>query len=143
MSRLFSFPVALAALLSVAAVGAQPTADEKNTIDAFKRSAPSVVHVKSSEGSGTGFVLDSEGRILTNYHVIERSTNTTLLLDGCRILDARLIGTEPLLDLAVLQAATAGNDDIRLQPIPLGDSDALEIGEKCSQLGIHWVCTRP
>lgn len=135
MSGLFSFPVVLAALLSVAAAGAQPTADEKNTIDAFKRSAPSVVHVKSTEGSGTGFVLDSESRILTNYHVIEKSTKITLLLDGGRILDARLIGTEPLLDLAVLQAATAGNDDIRLQPIPLGDSDALEIGQKVLAVG--------
>ncbi len=136
----------------------QPTADERNTIDVFKRAAAAVVHVKSvqavttpggqsvaGEGTGTGFVLDAEGHILTNYHVIENSTDIKLLVVGGRMLDARLIGTAPLLDLAVLQASTQPNDDLRLQALPLGDSDALEIGQKVlaigNPLGLHNTLT--
>lgn len=145
--------------LSIADAGrAQPAADEKNTIDVFKRSVAAVVHVKSEravatpggqslagEGVGTGFVLDLEGRILTNYHVIENSTGIKLLVAGGGTLDAKLIGTAPLLDLAVLQVSPQSNDGIRLQPLPLGDSDALEIGQKViaigNPLGLHNTLT--
>jgi putative serine protease PepD len=146
-------------VLGIASAGrAQPTADERNTIDVFKRVAAAVVHVKSiramatpggqsvaGEGTGTGFVLDAEGRILTNYHVIENSTDIKLLVAGGRILDAQLIGTAPLLDLAVLQASSPPNDDLRLQPLPLGDSDAVEVGQKVlaigNPLGLHNTLT--
>jgi S1-C subfamily serine protease len=139
-------------------VRAQPTADERNTIDVFKRAAAAVVHVKSvraiatsggqsvsGEGTGTGFVLDADGHILSNYHVIENSTDIKLRVAGGRTLDARLIGTAPLLDLALLQASAPPDDDLRLQPLPLGDSDAVEIGQKVlaigNPLGLHNTLT--
>lgn len=151
-------------LMTVLVVGiveagrAQPTAEERNTIDVFKGAAAAVVHVKSArtvaalgdqpiagEGAGTGFVLDPEGRILTNYHVIENSTGIKLLVAGGRTLDAKLIGTAPLLDLAVLQASPLSNDNVQLQPLPLGDSDAVEIGQKVlaigNPLGLHNTLT--
>lgn len=157
MSRLHPLPVVAAALVSVAASSAQPTADERNTIEVFKRSAPAVVHVKAvrlassssqaviREATGTGFIIDSDGRVLTNYHVIEDSTNITIVLEGGRRIEAELIGTAPLLDLALLAGRAGTDEDVRLQPEPLGDSDALEVGQKVlaigNALGLHNTLT--
>lgn len=155
-----SSPICLAALALLASAGgrAQITADEKNTIDVFKRAAPAVVHVKTlrvvtppagqaavGEGAGTGFVFDAEGHILTNYHVIENSADIQLLLDGGRTVSATLIGTAPSLDIAVLKPEIATADVTRLQSLPLGDSDGLEVGQKVlaigNPLGLHNTLT--
>lgn len=157
MSRLYPLLVFAAVLVSAAVSGAQPTADERNTIEVFKRSAPAVVHVKSvrlapsssqsvvREATGTGFVIDSDGRVLTNYHVIEDSSNITLILGGGRQIEAQLIGTAPLLDLALLQGRPGADEDVRLQAVPLGDSDSLEVGQKMlaigNALGLHNTLT--
>ncbi|MBI3697001.1 MAG: trypsin-like peptidase domain-containing protein [Acidobacteria bacterium] len=123
--------------------------DEKNTIDVFKRAAPGVVHVKASriasteagevktgEGSGSGFLIDDAGHLLTNYHVIENSTEIRLLLGEGRTLNARLVGTAPALDLALLKAEPpAGAASSGLIPLPLGDSDAVEVGQKVLAIG--------
>lgn len=155
-----SIPICLTALALLASAGgrAQITADEKNTIDVFKRAAPAVVHVKTlrvvtppagqaavGEGAGTGFVFDAEGHILTNYHVIENSADIQLLLDGGRTVSATLIGTAPALDIAVLKPEIPSADVARLQSLPLGDSDGLEVGQKVlaigNPLGLHNTLT--
>lgn len=140
--------MAALALIVPSVSGAQVTADEKNTIDVFKRAAPAIVHVKTiraatlssgrvaaGEGAGTGFVFDTEGHILTNYHVIENSTDIRLLMEGGRTVPATLIGTAPLLDIAVLMPEIGSLDGTPLKPLPFGDSDALEVGQKVLAIG--------
>lgn len=150
----------VAALVLLASFGAkaQATADEKNTIDVFKRAAPAIVHVKTvrvvappsgqatvGEGTGTGFVFDTEGHILTNYHVIENSADIQLLLDSGRTVSATLIGTAPLLDIAVLKPEITPADSTQLRALPFGDSDVLEVGQKVlaigNPLGLHNTLT--
>lgn len=135
---------------------AQGTADEQNTIEIFKRAAAGVVHVEAlivsvpGEGNaatglatGSGFLIDQAGHILTNYHVIERSSEVKLLLSGGRTFGARLIGTAPAFDIALLRVEGAG--DAVFSPLPLGDSDKLEIGQKVlaigNPLGLHNTLT--
>lgn len=82
------------------------------------------------QGAGSGFVIDTEGHILTNFHVIENADRITITLADGRALRARVVGTDPAIDVALL-AIDAGAA-ARLPVAALGDSDRLRVGE--------WVC---
>jgi serine protease Do len=83
------------------------------------------------QGAGSGFFIDEDGHILTNYHVIEGADRITVTLSDGRTLRARVVGTDPAIDVALLSidADAAGG---RLPVATLGDSDRLRVGE--------WVC---
>jgi len=96
----------------------------------------SVVKVDLGNGQGSGVVLDTDGHILTNYHVIESSIDTNQrivveLPDGSSAI-ATVLGTDPSSDLAVLRADF---DPAMLKPATLGDSDAVAIGESVFAIG--------
>jgi serine protease Do len=79
-------------------------------------------------GEGTGFIIDADGSILTNHHVIDRADRITVKLSDGRSLKARIIGSDPDTDIALIKI-----DGERGLPVaPLGDSSALRMGE--------WVC---
>ena len=80
------------------------------------------------QGSGSGFVIDREGFILTNYHVVEDADRITVTLADGRALRGTLVGADPAIDVALVRVTGAG----ALQEAPLGDSDELRVGE--------WVC---
>lgn len=80
------------------------------------------------EGSGTGFIVEADGHILTNYHVIEDADRITVKLADGRSLRARVVGIDPPTDLALLKI----DANAPLPVAPLGDSAALRVGE--------WVC---
>jgi serine protease Do len=80
------------------------------------------------QGSGSGFIIDSQGFILTNFHVIENADRITVTLADGRALKAEIVGTDPAIDVALLRVSGGG----RLPEAPLGDSDDLRVGE--------WVC---
>ena len=80
------------------------------------------------QGSGSGFVIDRQGFILTNYHVIEDADRITVTLADGRALRADVVGTDPAIDVALIKVAGAGP----LETAPLGNSDDLRVGE--------WVC---
>ena len=82
------------------------------------------------QGAGSGFVIDADGHILTNFHVIDGADRITITLSDGRALRARVIGTDPAIDVALL-AIDAGAA-ARLPVAALGDSDRLRVGE--------WVC---
>ncbi len=84
------------------------------------------------EGSGSGSVLDKQGHILTNYHVIEDARQVTVTLFDGKSYDARLIGTDPNNDLAVLQIKAPAD---KLFPIPWGDSSKLLVGMRVFAIG--------
>jgi serine protease Do len=80
------------------------------------------------KGAGSGVIIDGDGYILTNHHVIDRAERITVKLSDGRTLRARLVGTDPLIDIALIKVDTT-------QPLPfapLGNSDSLRVGE--------WVC---
>src|SRR3954451_3352295 len=80
------------------------------------------------QGSGSGFIIDRDGFILTNYHVIEAAERISVTLADGRGFRAEVVGTDPAIDVALLKIA--GSHD--LPEAPLGNSDELRVGE--------WVC---
>jgi serine protease Do len=80
------------------------------------------------EGSGSGFIIDAAGFILTNYHVVEGADRITITLGDGRVFKADLVGIDPAIDVALLRIPVTGT----LPVAPLGDSDTLRVGE--------WVC---
>jgi serine protease Do len=80
------------------------------------------------QGSGSGFVIDRDGFIMTNYHVIEDADRITVTLADGRALRGALVGADPAIDVALLRVTGAGP----LSEAPLGNSDELRVGE--------WVC---
>ncbi|GDY09009.1 MAG: PDZ domain-containing protein [Planctomycetota bacterium] len=122
-------------------------ADETATIDLFKRIAPSVVHVDNvaqgfdwrslnavdvQRGSASGFVWDKSGHVVTNYHVIHDADKAWVTLADNTRLEAELVGFDESKDLAVLKVVCPAD---RLQPIPLGTSFDLEVGQKVFAIG--------
>lgn len=104
--------------------------------DIYERILPSIVYinVKTAEGgaSGAGVIVTQSGYVLTNYHVIEESTRIeiTLLADQSRTYNAKVVGFDEEFDIAVLKFTALG-----LTPAPLGDSDALRVGETVYAVG--------
>lgn len=83
-------------------------------------------------GSGSGFIVDAQkGYIVTNNHVIDGAQKITVSLSDGRNLDAKLVGTDPRTDLAVLQISDTSN----LTAVKLGDSSKLEVGESVVAIG--------
>jgi serine protease Do len=83
-----------------------------------------------STSLGSGVIVSKEGHILTNHHVIKDMTEVRVLLSDGRNLPARIIGSDPGTDLAVLKV-----DDSNLEPLSLGDSDNLRVGQQVFAVG--------
>ena len=80
---------------------------------------------------GTGFIIDREGLILTNNHVVEQTTDIKVKLANDREYAAKIIGRDPLTDMALIQVAA----DKPLEPIALGDSDKVDVGDWVIAIG--------
>jgi len=85
-----------------------------------------------SEGSGSGFVYDVQGRIITNYHVIENAEEIQVTFADGVAFPASVIGAAPTYDLAVLEIEAG---DYPLRPVPLGDSDGIRVGQFVVAIG--------
>jgi S1-C subfamily serine protease len=85
-----------------------------------------------TRGQGSGFVYDDEGRIVTNHHVVEGADSIEVTLADGSSYDARLLGSDASTDLAVLQIDAPADE---LEPLELGDSDALAVGEEVVAIG--------
>ena len=124
------------------------TNDEENNIEVFKHASPSVVYITNSrlirrsffslnpeeipQGSGSGFIWDNRGYVVTNFHVIQNASRVTVTLQDGTAWDARVIGAEPDKDLAVLHIEAPAR---QLIPMELGDSSLLEVGRKVRAIG--------
>ena len=108
-----------------------PTA---NTVEIAKRVLPATVMIQVDRGTGSGFLIDREGLIVTNNHVVAEAANGSrirvLFSDGRRV-NAVLVGRSPSYDIAVIKASGAGS----VQPLELGDSDNVQVGEQVIAVG--------
>lgn len=123
------------------------TDDEENNIEIFKSVSPSVVNITNSrlvrsfyalnpqevpQGSGTGFIWDEEGYIVTNFHVVQQADRVTVTLQDGASYGATAVGVDPDKDLAVLKIDA---EDTKLHAITPGDSSLLEVGRKVIAIG--------
>ncbi|MBX3288155.1 MAG: trypsin-like peptidase domain-containing protein [Acidobacteria bacterium] len=119
--------------------------DEENNIEVYKTISPGVAFISTTSyqqnwwgdiqegrGNGSGSVIDSQGHILTNYHVIEGAQRMTVNFGGEKVYPARLVGGDPDTDLAVIKIDAPANE---LTLVPLGDSDKLVVGQKVLAIG--------
>ena len=141
-------------------VGAQPaplddevastddlSAEELRNIEIFRAASPSVVNITSlayrrgylsmdlfqiPQGTGSGFVWDRNGHVVTNYHVIEGGERFSVTLFDQSEWEAEIVGTAPDKDLAVLRLAAPAE---KLAPLPLGRSRTLLVGQSVLALG--------
>jgi len=129
--------------------------EEQLVTNVYERVSPSVVHITSrvmvmdfflgpmpQEGTGSGFVIDKEGHIVTNNHVVEGAeTIEVTLFDSTRI-PAEIVGLDPANDLAVLRIDVPS---AKLNPVELGSSDALRVGQRAiaigNPFGLDWTLT--
>jgi S1-C subfamily serine protease len=84
------------------------------------------------EALGSGFVIDKAGHIITNYHVIEGARSVDVSFSNNESMRARIVGTDPSTDIAVLQVDAHSR---ALTPLPLGDSDAVHVGDSVVAIG--------
>jgi S1-C subfamily serine protease len=87
---------------------------------------------QESRASGSGFVIDKAGRIVTNYHVVQDAENVQVSFSGEDNVDARVIGVDPSTDIAVLQIDAQSR---ALVTLPLGDSDTVRVGDAVVAIG--------
>jgi S1-C subfamily serine protease len=122
-------------------------ADEQSTIDVFSKFSRSVVHITSlqtrrdrmtldlaeiPQGTGSGFVWDQDGHIVTNFHVVQLGDRAAVTLNDNTTYPATIIGTAPDKDIAVLHIDAPPQ---KLLPLPLGQSSTLKVGQKVLAIG--------
>ena len=121
--------------------------DEQSTIDLFKNVSPSVVHVTSVEvrrgrlslnmfeipqGTGSGFVWDTDGHVVTNYHVIQNADRAEVTLNDNSVWRATIVGAAPDKDVAILKIEAPKD---KLKKIAVGASNNLLVGQKVFAIG--------
>ncbi|MEM1124680.1 MAG: trypsin-like peptidase domain-containing protein [Bacteroidota bacterium] len=120
---------------------------ELATISLFEKATPSVVFITTSDvyrdwytqsyreqksGSGSGFIWDNEGHIITNYHVIKGASKATVTLSDQSTYSAKLVGKAPFKDLAVLKIDAPST---KLKALKKGTSDDLRVGQSVLAIG--------
>jgi S1-C subfamily serine protease len=118
---------------------------QSQIIEVYEMTAPAVVNITNrgyvydrfmgaipQEGTGSGFVYDNEGHIVTNYHVVENAEQLTVTFADGQTYDAHIVGSDATNDLAVIRID--GNADLP-DPLMLGDSDSLQVGEFVLAIG--------
>jgi len=121
--------------------------DEQNNIEVYKAASPGVVYIQSTtmvtdffgmfsrpvEGAGSGSIIDEQGDILTNYHVIANAEKLTVSFGSGKHYPARVIGRDPDTDLAVIRLLETPKESLTI--VPMGDSDKLIVGQKVLAIG--------
>ena len=142
-------------LVQQAPFGATSNANDGDTGltagDIYKRDAPGVVFIRSQivqrtqspfdfglpqeqqgEATGSGFVVDNSGTILTNAHVVNGATKVTVQFQNKESVDAKVLGKDESTDLALLQVDPAG---LKLTPLTLGSSKGVQVGDPAIAIG--------
>jgi S1-C subfamily serine protease len=121
--------------------------DEQNNIEVYRAASPGVVYIQSTtmardffgmfsrpvEGAGSGSVIDEQGDILTNYHVIADAEKLTVSFGSGKAYPAKVVGRDPDTDLAVIKLLETPKESLMI--VPMGDSDKLIVGQKVLAIG--------
>ncbi len=144
---LLGFTLAIVVLNSVGSTGQDlpPLYDEALVTSIVEKASPSVVELTVTSGpgrdipllrrssTGSGFFVDDQGHIITNYHVVDGASEITVRLHDNRTLEAKVLGSSPADDLALLQVDP---DQVRgIAPLPLADSDKIRPGQMAIAIG--------
>ena len=126
-------------------IGAQTIAQEQTIIDVYRNVSPGVVNITSrvitqdsfrndvpQQGSGSGFVIDKEGHIVTNNHVVEGAERVEVTFSDETVVTAKVIGTDPSVDLAIIKVDVPQE---KLFPLTLGSSGDLLPGQLAIAIG--------
>ena len=119
--------------------------DEQNSIEVYKTISPGVAFINTTsyqqdmwgdvqegKGNGSGSVIDTNGHILTNYHVVEKAQKLTVSFGGDKVYPAKVVGGDPDTDLAVIKIEPPAGG---LTVVPMGDSNNLVVGQKVLAIG--------
>jgi S1-C subfamily serine protease len=119
--------------------------DEQNSIEVYKSMSPGVAFISTTsyqqdwwggvqegKGNGSGSMIDNQGHILTNYHVVEGAQKLTVKFGGDKVYPATFVGGDPDTDLAVIKISPPAEG---IPVVPLGDSDKLNVGQKVLAIG--------
>jgi S1-C subfamily serine protease len=133
------------ALLLTGAPGLTLTSEEENTIAVYEKVAPSIVNITTAtsesgfffptmpeEGAGSGIILNAQGAIVTNHHVVADAENIVVTVEEGLQFKAQVTGTAPEEDLALLRIDPGKHP---LKPIDIGDSSRIQVGEKVLAVG--------
>jgi S1-C subfamily serine protease len=128
-----------------------PLYDENTVVSLYDRNIPAVVEIETvlettpgtfgpfqfnipnQRGQGSGFFIDGEGHILTNNHVVENAKTVSVTLHNSKKVEAKVVGTDPQNDLALLQVSIDKLDKVTF--LPLGDSDNIKPGQMAIAMG--------
>ncbi len=121
------------------------TPGEQHTVELFETVSPSVVYIVTQDrldgfffrqrnrvGTGSGFIWDSAGHVVTNYHVLENADRILVRVDDRETVGASLVGAAPDYDLAVVRLERGRTS---LRPIPIGTSEDLNVGQAVYAIG--------
>jgi S1-C subfamily serine protease len=117
-----------------------PTAPQSALVELYHQVNPGVVNIQvyvqrqgvTGQGAGSGFIIDDQGHIVTNNHVVAEARQVTVIFYNGTEAPAKIIGTDPDSDLAVVQVDTLAGD---AHPLALGDSDQAQVGEGVVAIG--------
>jgi S1-C subfamily serine protease len=147
VTQIQSAPVAASSSTSTSTQG---SGGGLNAHEIYERTAPSVAYVTSTivrqsespfglgeseqqgTATGSGFVIDSNGTVLTNWHVVENAVKVNVSFEHGKTVEAHVVGKDPSQDLAVLRVPTEG---LNLHALTLGDSGTVEVGEPVLAIG--------
>jgi len=120
--------------------------EEELVTNLYERVGPSVVHIttevvtmsfffgpSASEGTGSGFLYDNAGHIVTNYHVIEDASRIEVRLSDEHTVPAEVVGADPSNDLAVLKVSLP--DDVSIFPLEIGEANNVRVGQRAIAIG--------
>jgi S1-C subfamily serine protease len=125
--------------------------DENAVVSLYERSIPAVVEIikivnrdpnasvpfglpaPNESGQGSGFFIDADGNILTNFHVVENASSLTVTSYDGKSIEAKVVGTDPQNDIALIKVNTAGLGKVAY--LPLGNSDLLKPGQMAIAIG--------
>ena len=90
-----------------------------------------MVQIITPDGSGSGFIIDSDGRVVTNQHVVEANPSVTVRMHDGTEHQASVLGVDAVADLSIVGIDGGQN----IQPLTLGDSDSVQVGEEVVAIG--------
>jgi putative serine protease PepD len=121
-----------AATTTVVTSSTRPTSGGLSAGEIYKNSQSAVVEIRAGNATGTGFVIDEQGHVVTNEHVAGGNQTVTIRFADESEEQGRVIGTDPSTDIALIQVDLSGHD---VTPVQLGSSAGVEVGDSVYAIG--------